>query len=222
MRSAKKKCAIILTITVGALLLSRANGQTLQTVGEFTANAGQVQFLPGAHILKAESNRKEHFVYNKSKFVPDGAPLPATLETWISFDWTSVDYLDQIDRKNFDPDIRLFLPERVRVKKVIILPLSVNQGRLILVCYTQKSKAKATFLNATNILVTALLDEQSDATKPGQYRRLWTKKLQTNSDYGDFLLEKVPGVGMFILLYSAEVAASSTDATLSVYRITEK
>jgi hypothetical protein len=142
--------------------------------------------------------------------------------SWTSFDWEGVDYLDQLDVKSFDPDLRAFLPSSARVKKVLSIPLSPGRGTLVLICSTHMSSAKFVPPDATDIFITAVIDRELEQHKAPKFEKLWEKLVVENSSYGQFMFEILPGNRALVLLYSAVPGGGSVDRTLNVFRLVEE
>jgi hypothetical protein len=184
----------------------------MKPVGEFYSFDGKVQFLPGGYITVTEVDGKsKQYAFNGSGFVATKEPIPLTLRAWVSFDWEGVDYLNEINRKNFDHGLQAFVPKSSKVKKVISVERPKGKT-LYLVCYTTK-------VVDTPIAVVAVLDEEVDPHKPAKFRRLWRKELIIG-DYGQFEHQSIPGVGDFILLYSAYLSSNSV-RTLQIYKLSD-
>jgi hypothetical protein len=189
----------------------------LKLAREFHSIGGSVQFLPGGFVIVTEDGKSTRYAFRSSGFVTSQEVLAPSLRSWIAFDWEGVDYLDQLNRKDFDPDIRAFLPNPAKVKKV--LTLSQPDGTsLLLVCYTSRSAQPLALPEATDISVLAVLDSEKDPHKPAKFQKEWEKKVAANASYGEFELQTVPRVGTFILLYSASTGGDAVDRALSVYR----
>jgi len=218
MRFSNYRCFLAVVILFFFTTL-KSRAQSLEHIAEFSAAGGQVQFLPGGYVIKMEDGQKERYIYQDFKFQHFEGQMPLVLDNWTSFDWGSVDYLDQINRQDFDHGLAPFLQRAAKIKKILEIPLSGNKGKLVLICYTSKSQGKALTLNATDIFVTGVVDTETDIHKPSKFRKLWDGKLEEQSDYGDFIYEDIPNVGPFVLLYSTQSAGDSVDATLNVYRV---
>jgi len=208
------------------LLLSviafNTDAQTLQPAGSFTSSGGEVQFLPGGIVRKTEDSRTAIFSYQGTGFQAFHGQLSPELVNWASFDWESVDLLDQRDIRSFDPDLRAFVPNSSKVKKVLLIPLSQARGTLLLICSTRISTAKFVPPDATDIFVTAVIDRESDQRKAPTFEKLWEKKLSQNSSYGEFMFEILPGNRVFVILYSAMLGGSLVDRNLDIYRLAGK
>ena len=207
-----RKCFIVSAVLCACLSVHAAE-VSIKHVGEFYSLGGTVQFLPGGYIIVTDVDGKsKQYVFNGSSFVASKEAIPPKLRAWVSFEWEGVDYLNQINRQSYDPGLDAFVPKSARVKQVI----SVNRPHgktLFLVCYTTK-------VVDTPISVVAVLDEEADPHKPMKFRRLW-KKVLTYGDYGQFEHQSIPGVGDFILLYSAYPGGSSVNRSLDVYKLSD-
>jgi hypothetical protein len=196
---------------------SPAKSQKLDHLAEFWALSGDVQFLPGAYVVKYEDGKTERYSYKDSGFEPLRDDVPPLVRNWTSFDWSGVDFRDQINGSPLDPDVRALVPKQAKIKKIIEISLTEG-GVIALVCYTLRTTEKFTRLEATDIFVAGAIN--ADPTK-GSFRKLWDIKVKTNSDYGDFQYQSISGVGSFILLYSATTGGDASEHVLNIYRLAE-
>ena len=200
------------------LISPLAQAQTLEHVREFWDFTGYVQFLPGGYVLEAYDGKPRYFIYKNSRFerLRGSISIPASLKDWTSFDW-SVDYDDQINViRKLPEEIRAVLAKRARVKKFLRLDSADGKGWLALICYTRKTWGGG--INGKDIFVTAAVN--SDRTDlRSKYRKLWTRKLDEQSNYGDFQYHDIPGMGKFVVLYTTGVGGDAVTFSLDVYRL---
>lgn len=228
-------CAYLTTLIVlAAVLPSRLSAQDIRQVKRFTTVNGTIDFLPGAWVNVWESGHSKYYRYEREQFV-QSPNLPLLLRGWESFDWGSVDNLDQLAIQDYDPGIHRYLPARGRVKQVeqILVGGSRNGARssyLYLVCFTLKTADKyAVSADDTDIFITAVKETDSGGTPAGKgmaykkttYAKLWTRKVKTDAAYGQFTVQDIPKVGRFALLYWESSGGSGTDQGLDVFRVME-
>jgi hypothetical protein len=213
----KASMMALMTIFV---LSSPADSQTLQHIANFSTSAGELQFLPGGYVFKRDDGGTERYMYKDSGFEPLQGNIPALVRNWGAFDWTNVDYLDEIDRHSFDPDVRALLPEHAKVKKILEITLDDRKGTLAVVCFTLRSMERFSRPDATDIFMAGMLNTEPPDRLP-KYRKTWTLKAETESDYGDLQYQNVFGAGGFLILYSAAKGGDSVDQSLDVYRISQ-
>lgn len=201
-----------------SLLISApsARAQTLEHIREFWDFTPDVQFLPGGYVLEAYDGKPKYFIYKNSRFEPLQGALPPLLKDWTSFDW-SVDYDDQINVISTLPEeLRAVLPKRARVKKFLQLDGPDGKSQVALICYTRKAWGGG--INDKSIFLTAAL-ETNPTDLQSKYRKLWTRKLDEQSNYGDFQYHSIPGVGKFIVLYTTGVGGDAVTYSVDVYRL---
>ncbi len=212
--------AILLCAILSGGSIPELGAQNLEFVQGFSTYKGNIQLLPGGHVLTEQDRKFTHYVYRSGRFVVSRSPLPEELRHWKSFDWEGADYLDQMDRHAFDPTINDFLPAGRRIKKLAYVSLGVKSQTLILVCYTLKTAEEFASPTSTDIYVTALRRTWL-LKKPPIYRKLWERRLQVDVDYGDFVVQEVPGAGRLALLYYVGVGGSGYSLGLDIYRVVE-
>jgi len=194
---------------------SVARAQTLDHVGSFWGFT-DVQFLPGGYVEENSDGNVKHYLYKNSKFESFRGELPALLKEWSSFDWMT-DYLDQVDASGtLEANLRALLPKGARVKKDLDIMIPGKKSSLVLICYTRRLRIEGP--NTTDIFVTAALNTNPYDTRSG-YQKLWTRKLVSESHYGDFQYQVVPGLGSFFLLYSQVTGGDAVNNQLDVYRM---
>lgn len=138
------------------------------------------------------------------------------MSQWASYQG-EFDYLDQVDASGtLYGDLRAFLPKRARVKKYYELMLPGDKNALAIICYTLALKVEG--VNAKDIFVTAALNANPYDTR-STYTKLWTRKVASEANYGDFQYQLVPGLGAFFLLYSEVVGGDVIEHHLDVYRM---
>jgi hypothetical protein len=208
----------LVTGVILSFLFSPAIAQNLEHVAQVYSVGGDVQFLPGGYVIKSEDGQAERYLYRNGKFERFQAAIPPLLENWTSFDWVQADYLDEIDRKSFDPAFRALLPTQSKLKKVLEIELPENRGTLALICYTRRSKEKLARPDATDIFVTGAISTEPSNRLP-HYRKSWDLKVKPDSDYGDFQYQVLPGGERLILLYTAAKGGNSVDRDLEIFRI---
>lgn len=216
----KLACAIFLFFCVPFLTV----GQNLRHVKQFYAVNGNVQFLPGAYVIVTEYGdvhfqqdappvvdkaEKKRYKWEGAQFVAVKGPLAPELENWVSFD--SVDFLNQIDLKDFDPDLEAFLPRSRKVKKVLSISFAGKKQLLELICY----------LKGRNLFLTGVIDTDPYKIRPGKFQKLWTQMVKSDADYGDFQVQDVPTAGKFALLYTAATNGHAVNIDLDVFQLTD-
>jgi hypothetical protein len=145
-----------------------------------------------------------------------GTRISDPLLKWSYFDRLDVDWLDQLDRNQSSiPDGR-FWPKNAKVKKLVYLSAMNAPVVTVLVCYALPALAGDLPL-ARRIMLVALKGTWTD--RGYQYRELWTKTLEKESNYGEITLQDLPDIGRVLVLYSAAPAASSETQQLDIYRI---
>ena len=87
---------------------------------------------------------------------------------------------------------------------------------MALICYTRKTWGGG--INDKNIFLTAAL-ETNPTDLQSKYRKLWTRKLDEQSNYGDFQYHSISGVGKFIVLYTTGVGGDAVTYSVDVYRL---
>lgn len=212
-----------LYLTVFALLVAvwspNLRAQSITLLKRFTTLNGTIDFLPGAWVNVWENGQSQYYKYADGQFVRS-PELPKLLRKWVSFDWGNVDVLDQVAIQGYDQSINRFLPKGRKVKKVIEFSLHPQGSKdLVLVCFTLQSTDPDAFRGDTDIYMTALLE--TEGTSGSAYKRLWTRKMETDASYGEFTVQEVPAVGRFLVLYWWQGAGSGTNQGLDVYRITD-
>lgn len=217
-------------IATAALCPSALRAQNVTLIKRFSALNGTVDFLPGAWVNVWKAGHSRYYRYEDGRFVRS-PELPELLRDWASFDWGSVDLLDQLAVQNYVPSISRFLPPRAKVKQVEELSLRPRSSdSLILVCFTLKTKEEfPMFLDDTDIYMMAVVVTPVSATPGGRgatykkttFRKLWIRKLESDAEYGLFTVQKIPRLGQFALLYWESLAGSGSVQCLDVFRITE-
>ena len=195
---------------------SSIHGQTLEHIREFWDFTPDVQFLPGGYILEAYDGKPKYFIYKNSKFERLQGQIPSLLKDWTSFDW-SVDYDDQINViRTLPEELRIVLPRRARVKKFLQLDGPNGKSEMALICYTRKTWGGG--INDKDIFLTAALNANPTDLQ-AKYRKLWTRKLDEQSNYGDFQYQTIPGVAKFVVLYTTGVGGDAVTYSVDVYRL---
>jgi hypothetical protein len=210
-------CPTALAFTV-VLCTPRAWAQSATLVGRFTTLNGTIDFLPGAWVSTWENGRATYYKFQGGRFVRS-PQLPEPLHGWESFSWDDgVDFSDQIARSDYDPRISEFLPKERKVKKVIEFNLRSNTHEdLVLICFTLNPADPSAPPGDTDIYTTALA--MTPGTSGSTYKKLWTCEMEADVSYGDLSVQKVPGIGRFIVLYWGQAAGSGTNQGLNVYRL---
>lgn len=214
-------CAVGLAFMI-AMLPPALPAQSVSLVKRFSTSNGTIDFLPGAWVSTWEEGHSKYYKFREGQFVRMPA-LPSLLDGWQSFDWGSVDTLDQIAMQGYDPEIDKFLPPHKKVKQVEdFSPGPDGNHRLVMVCYTLKTTDKyAISPDDTDIYLTVISATREKADAPVKLRLLWTRRIETNAAYGGFTVERVAGAGWFALLYWGASGGSGSDQGLDVYRVTE-
>lgn len=215
-----RTASLIASLVTLAFATLQCEAQSLTLLRQFQTFQGNLQFLPGGRILVKQNGQESNYIYRNGDFTRSATPLPAELQRWTAFDWNGVDYLNQVDQKSYDPEINHFLPSDKKVKKVLDVPESEGNKSFVLVCYTEKSSSEDSEPGDTDIFATGL-ERTQNKNKSFTYRRLWTKRLETDMNYGNFVYEDVPGMARFVLLYSLSLGGSGYSLALDVYRIGE-
>lgn len=209
---AKYSVATFLALTFYAVL---GSAQTLEHVGSFWSFL-DVQFLPGGYVEEDVDGQNQYYLYRHSKFEPFKGEIPALIKNWSSFDGHA-DYLDQVDASgSLGADLKALLPTRAKVKKFHEIMLPGNKSSLALICYTRTLRIEGA--NPTDIFVIAAVNANPYDTR-SQYQKLWTKRLVSQSSYGDFQYQVVSGAGTFFLLYSEVTGGDAIEIQLDVYRM---
>lgn len=191
-----------------------AGAQTLERVGTFWGFT-DVQFLPGAYVEENSDGDIKHYHYAGSKF-EIVKHIPAVLSQWSSFGGGS-DYLDQVDASGtLLGNLRALVPKRARVKKYYEVTLPAGSGAVAVICYTLALKIEGA--NAKEVFVAAALHAHPEDTR-SEYTRLWTRKVASEANYGDFQYQLIPGAGAFFLLYSDVIGGDAIEHHLDVYRM---
>lgn len=214
--SSKRVCICLLAamcLPVGPLFAQAT--PRLTRMKTFSTLNGTVDFLPGAWVRVRQDSRSTYYALRGSKFLP--AKPPALIREWQSFDWQSVDFLNQIAIQNYDPDLNHFLPNHKRVKKVVEISLAAHHETLVLICYTEKATEQFSETDDTDIYVTAVLRKSENSHTA--YKLLWTRKIEADASYGDFALQTIPYLGHFVVLYWASMGGSGGQDVLNIYRL---
>lgn len=211
-----RKLCLLGCFTALLFPLSVSYAQTLEHVREFWDFSGDVQFLPGGYVTEGDEEKIKTYIFKNSKFERLQGALPPLLKDWTSFDW-SVDYDDQINVIGTLPEeLRAVLPRRARVKKFLQLDSPNGKSEVALICYTRKTWGGG--INDKDIFLTAALNANPTDLQ-GKYRKLWTRKLDEQSNYGDFQYQTIPGVGKFVVLYTTGVGGDAVTYSVDVYRL---
>jgi hypothetical protein len=212
--------ALLTAISILFLAAPRSRAQELQELGHFWAMKGTVQLLPTGNVLKREDGKVSVYTFKHQKYTVDNRlQLPKEITTWTYFDWQSVDWSDQIDRNDSDIPDGTFWPQNGKVKK--ILYLSARNGPVIsaLVCYTvaEPKEERQLLSTAGQIWVIAVRGNRTDSGY--KYQKLWAKKLETQSNYGELSVQQLPDLGRVLVLYSASAGGSSESEQLDIYKL---
>lgn len=198
----------------------RTASQEMQELGHFWAMGGTVQLLPGGNVLKKEDGAVTMYSYEHGKYgVNNQTNVALSLANWTYFDWQSVDWKDQINRNNSDIPDQKFWPQNAKVKKVLYLSPRNALVVTVLVCYSVK-EAQTSYpilSTADQIWVAALRGTKTDTVYV--YDKLWQRKLESQSNYGELAVQQVTGIGKILVLYSASTGGSSESEQLDIYRL---
>lgn len=189
------------------------HAQTLEHVRMFSGFTGDIQFLPGGYVTAGEDGKTKAYLYKNSEFEPLEGEIPSWLKGWISFDW-SVDDDDQINVIDTLPvELKAALPKLARVKKFLEIAGPDGKRYVALICYTRRLRIKGS--NTKGIYLTAALNTNLTDYRL-EYHKLWTRKLMSKVNYGDFQYQTVPGGGKFVVLYTT---GDTIKYQLEVYRL---
>lgn len=189
----------------------------LASIKQFSTLNGTIDFLPGAWVRVRQDNSSTYYAFREDRFIP--ANPPALIRQWQSFDWQTVDFLNQIAIQNYDPDLDKFLPVDKYVKKVVEIQLSTRNSALVLVCFTTKTTERFARPGDTDIYLTGVLSKKTNSHTT--YKLLWTRKVEAGASYGKFVSQNIPNLGRFIALYWASVGGSGGVDGLNLYRVKE-
>jgi len=196
-------------------LASIGEAQTVEYVREFLSQTG-VQFLPGGYVVGDDEPDVGPYVFQGSKFVRFKGELPALAKDWNAYDGDA-DYQDQINKKEYLPDNSAdLLPRWARVKKFLEFDVPGTTSSLLLICYTRELRIEGS--NTQDIYLTSALNTNPRDLR-SRYRKLRTRKLSSQTNYGDLQHQVVPGAGAFLLLYTVGVGGDALNFNLNVYRI---
>ncbi|MFZ0820243.1 MAG: hypothetical protein WAM91_09245 [Candidatus Acidiferrales bacterium] len=213
----------ILTLLVIALCFGLQIHSQSQTssppkkLGSFGTDFGTTQFLPGGIVIVTEEGARRQYAWRGRRFVRVPNGLPPELRGWKSFDWEGVDYLDQIDKQDFESEIRHSLPGGSKVKKVLEVVQSRSGRHLEIVCYSLPTTEQNEGVNHADLFLVGL--DRMEGTPYFAYTERWSLKLAAAASYGNFTLERVPGAGLLGVLYSSSAGGSSASADVDIYRI---
>lgn len=214
-KSSTIKVLVYLLVLAATFSTACASAQTLEHVQQFWAFNG-VEFLPGGYVEEASDETVTRYRYNGTKFEPYQGELPSLIQDWMAFDW-DVDYLDQVDVSHkLNSNLGSFLPKRAKVKKVYEIELPGKKSDLALICYTRQLRIEGSNTQAIYVIA-AVNTNPSDSRS--QYRKLWTRKLRSQTNYGAFQYQSISGLGAFFLLYTQDAAGDAVNTFLDVYRM---
>lgn len=182
---------------------------------QFSALNGTIDFLPGAWVRVRQDGHPTYYSFRENEFRP--ADPPDLIRQWQSFDWQSIDFLNQIAIQNYDPDLNQYLPKDKRVKRVVDIPLSWQNNELILVCFTKRTTTdKFSRPRGTDVYLVAVLKNLGG--RRITYKLLWTKKVAADASYGNLMLQNIPNLGRFLVLYWASIGGSGGQDNVDIYR----
>lgn len=197
-----------------SLISLLAYAENVVLVQHFSALNGTVDFLPGAWVSVFEDGKSTYYRYDGGKYIK-ADKLPDVVKGWKAYSGDA-DYLDQIARADFDPDISHALPKLSKVKKVI--EISHAGHGLTYVCYSlPTTDSDALRPDATDIYL-AVFASPETSSRP-TYKVLKTLKLESEVSYGQMSIQKVGGVGSFLVFYWGQPTGDSSVDGLDVYRI---
>lgn len=210
-------CLLAAVLIMAAPLYAQVTPQLVR-IKQFSTLNGVIDFLPGAWVsVLREDNSLTYYAFRGGQFLP--ADPPDLIRHWQAFDWRTVDYLNQIAIYNYDPYLNQFLPGDKHVKNVVDIPLPMHDGELVLVCFTTKTAAQFALPGDTDIYLTGILSKAHGSHTT--YKLLWTRKVETDASYGDFVSQNVPKLGRFMVLYWASGHGSGVVDALDIYRLKE-
>lgn len=208
---------LCLSAVLCAPRILRAQAPQLVRVKQFSTLSGTIDFLPGAWVrVRQDNKRSKYYRFRGSRFV-QASKLPHLIRQWESFNWRSVDVLNQVAIHNYNPDLDHFLPKHKRVKNVIELPLRVEGKELVLVCFTEQTTEKFSEPGATDIYLAGILGQGTGSR--AVYKQLWTRKVEADASYGNLSVQNIPHIGRFVLLYWVSVGGSGGENSLDIYRV---
>jgi len=216
MQPKTKYLLILVPLSLTIFIPWTANAETITLLKSFSSQNGTVSFLPGAWVSVWEDRKSTYYRYDGKEFIKTDK-LPDNLKDWDA-DSSSVDYLDQISIKSYDPGIDRFLPKLSKVKKVIETSLrSKDGGDLVFVCYTLKNTDPYAELNPQDIYL-SVLTVARDASNP-TYTMLKTEKLESEASYGELNVQQIGKLGTFLVLYWGSSSADSSFDSVDIYKI---
>lgn len=203
------RCLLILVSWISA------GAQTVEHLGSFWA-FGDVQFLPGGYVFTEDEGENHYYLLENSKFKPFEGKIPSLIKDWQSFNWT-IDNIDQIDMsERLGGDLRALLPRRAKVKKYFEIETPGEKADVAFICYTRHLQIPGS--NTQDIFLLAAINPNPFDTR-SQHRKLWVRKLASESNYGDFQHQTLSDGSDFLLLYSAGIGGDAVEHQLDVYRI---
>jgi len=212
-----------LVIVLGFLqcLVHRSQAQQITEIGRFWTLGGTVQLLPTGQVLTEEDGTRKVFTYRQGRYVRTDPNANRTTtppySRWIYFDWASIDWHDQLDKNDSDIPAGRFWPREAKVKKVIYLTPRSAPKVTALICYTLKEPPEQSSGTSQRIVVTAVMGKRTE--EGYKYVQLWTKILQTESSYGELIVQDIPRAGRTLVLYSASAGGSTESEQLNLYTI---
>jgi hypothetical protein len=186
-------------------------------IANFSVLNGDAQLLPGGIVVVTEDDRQRKYSYQREKFVRTSIDISPNLRGWKSFDWEGVDYLNQIDKADFDPAITHLLPTGSKVKKALDAPSGERGRQLVVVCYSLPTTEEHPGITKQDLFIAGL--GKTETIPNDLFTVKWSLKLETAYAYGYFTLERIPGVGLFAVLYSAGTGGSGVTRDLDIYLI---
>jgi hypothetical protein len=218
---AMKRILVLLVITLSLGLQVNSQSQSFappKKLASFGTNFGTTQFLPGGIVIVTEEGTRRQYAWCGHRFVRVPNGLPTELRGWKSFDWEGVDYLNQIDKQDFDAFIRPSLPVGSKVKKILYVPTSQPERHLVIICYSLPTTEQIAEPDDADLFLAEL--ERTNGDPYFTYTKRWSLRLAAATAYGNFTLERVPGAGLLGILYSSGSGGSNASADVDIYRIT--
>lgn len=179
--------------------------QKLVKLGQFTAFQetydDTVQFLPGAVVVvhhDIQDGKNNIYKYRSGKFVRAKAGLPFDMRGWMSFNWESVDYRDQIDRSDFEERrMASFVPVGAKTKAFAVLP--GKEKSIVFLCYSMVPGHEWDSGNERDLYLLMLI--RGPFTRETSYKKLADLRITEASYFGGLFVQK-QREGTFVLLYS--------------------
>jgi hypothetical protein len=193
-------------------------GQSLAKAGDFSSYDGNAQFLPGAIVLvqnDINDGANNKYGYASGRFVKVRSTLPPNISNWTSFNWGTVDFLDQISRQDFEsPSLGEFLPPNSKVKAFASVPANKGQT-LLFMCYAvpPANPAQASTEEQRDIHIMMLT--RGPFGKDAVYKKL--DDVQAGGAYFGTMVVQRQAKETFVALYSDAGAVSHRISSIDIF-----